>query len=241
VNSEAKTVLSGLFAAFLSVLTHAGVYNNTYSSGFASSGIVPDGNSTGWSDSRSLSGLSDFSISSVTVALNISGGYNGDLYAYLSHDGILVPLLNRAGVTSGNPFGYSDSGFNVTLSSEGANDVHFYNSFTPSFNGNGQLTGTWQPDGRNISPLSPASTFDSASRVDFSAYNGDNPNGTWTLFIADMASGDQSQLQSWSLGITAVPEPVGFALGIFAGISVVVGVYRARKRLLPRIIFDRAK
>jgi hypothetical protein len=33
---------------------------------------------------------------------------------------------------------------------------------------------------------------------------------------------------SWDLGITAVPEPVNVALGIFAGLLVVVMVARSR-------------
>ena len=50
------------------------------------------------------------------------------------------------------------------------------------------------------------------------AFNGQNPNDTWTLFFADTVNGDQTTLNGWSLGITAVPEPVNVALGIFAGL-----------------------
>jgi hypothetical protein len=47
-----------------------------------------------------------------------------------------------------------------------------------------------------------------------------------------MASGGgsgPSTLVSWSLDITAVPEPVNVALGIFAGVLVVGGVARTRQ------------
>src|SRR5437867_245572 len=84
----------------ITLSTHAAVYQNVYNSGFANGGSIPDGNPTGWSDSRTLSGISDFNIIDVQVKLNISGGYNGDLYGYLSHSGVLVPLLNRVGVTA---------------------------------------------------------------------------------------------------------------------------------------------
>ena len=53
------------------------------------------------------------------------------------------------------------------------------------------------------------------------SFNSSNPNGTWTIFFADMASGGGSQhstLGSWSLEITAVSEPVNVALGVFAGV-----------------------
>ena len=197
-------------------------------SSFPNSGNIPDGNPAGSSGTATVSGFLP-SISDISVKLNISGGYNGDLYAYLSYGGVLVPLLNRVGVTSGNAFGYGDSGFNITLSSAGANDVHNYGNYSPSFNGSGQLTGTWQPDGRAVDPLSAPSAFDSASRVNFGSFNGLDPNGTWTLFVADLSSGGQSQMVSWELDITAVvPEPVNVALGIFGGVSLLTVAARSR-------------
>lgn len=222
-------------ACLWSVGALAGVYSYTYTQGqdgvsFLNNGVVPDGNATGWSDTRSLSGLAA-SISSVAVTLNVSSGNNGDLYAYLSHNGVLVPLLNRVGVTAGNPVGYSQSGFLVTLSDAGSFDIHSYNGHSPALNGNGQLTGTWQADGRTILPNSAPASFDSASRVNFAgSYGNMNPNGAWTLFVADMSGGDATQCQvvSWGLDITAVPEPVTMALGIFAGVFLVVVVVQSR-------------
>ena len=64
----------------------------------ATSGAIPDGSAAGWSATAAASGYLP-SILDVTVNLNLSGGYNGDLYAYLSYGGVLVPLLNRVGVT----------------------------------------------------------------------------------------------------------------------------------------------
>ena len=50
------------------------------------------------------------------------------------------------------------------------------------------------------------------------AFNSADPNGTWTLFLADLSGGDQSSLVSWGLNISVVPEPVTYALGIFGGV-----------------------
>jgi hypothetical protein len=211
-------------AVMLTLAAHAGIFTG---GAFANSGYIPDGSAVGSSATATASGLDPY-ITGVSVTLNISGGYNGDLYAYLSYNGTLVPLLNRVGVGTGNAFGYGDSGFNVTLSSAGAYDVHNYGNYSPSFNGSGQLTGTWQPDGRAINPLGAPSTFDAAGTVNFSSYNGMNPNGTWTLFIADLSAGGQSQLTGWSLDLTAsaVPEPANAALAIFAGLFLVVTLAR---------------
>ena len=56
-----------------------------------------------------------------------------------------------------------------------------------------------------------------------------NPNGTWTIFFADLSSGETSTLNSWSLDITAVPEPVNVALGISAGVFSLVALARNRR------------
>src|SRR5439155_240043 len=95
-------------------------------------------------------------------------------------------------------------------------------SHSPSFNGSGQLTGIWQADGRSIDPSSSPSSFDSAGRIGFNSYTNMNPNGSWTLFFADMSAGEQSQLVSWELDISAVPEPVNVALAIFGGLAATI-------------------
>jgi hypothetical protein len=41
---------------------------------------------------------------------------------------------------------------------------------------------------------------------------------------------DTTTLNGWSLDITAVPEPVNVALGIFAGLAGVVGLARLAVR-----------
>lgn len=155
----------------------------------------------------------DSSITDVNVLLNFSGGYNADLYGYLLYDNKTVVLLNRIGITDSNPFGNSGAGMDVTLSDGGANgDIHLASS--------GVLNGTYEADGRAISPLSTGLQFDEASRQTLSYFNGSNPNGTWTLFLADMSGGEQSQLVSWSLVIDAVPEPITWALVIFGALAV---------------------
>lgn len=220
----------GILALRLSLSAQATLYQNQFNSGFANSGNIPDGNLSGWSDFRNLTGAGMASqITGVTVTLNISGGYNGDLYAYLSFGNVLVPLLNRVGVGTthgGDPFGYSDSGMSVTFSDVGAGnqgDIHWYGgSVAPS--------GLWQPDGRAISPLSSATSFDAAGAVSFAAYQNMNPNGVWTLFIADVSGGGgTSHLNSWELDITAVPEPVNCALAVLGAVAGAGGVWRSQR------------
>ena len=185
----------------------------TYNSGTLNTAI-PDGNPVGISSSTNFSGISD-NIASIQVNLNITGGFNGDLYVYLAGpSGQFAVLLNRVGVTgvgAGNAFGYSDAGFNVTFDQGGVN-IHNYQGGSYTLVG-GQLTGAWAPDGRNIDPASAPGLFDSASTgADLGQFVNIDPNGTWTLFLADMSGGGQSTLNSWGLTIVTVPEPQTWAM-----------------------------
>jgi hypothetical protein len=150
----------------------------------------------------------------VNVTINVSGGFNGDLYAYLSYNGILVPLVNRVGTTTSplNPFGFSTAGFNNVTLDDAAS-------------ANGNIHGV-------LSPTSGYSYQPDSGVASLANFNSSNPNGTWTIFFSDMASGggsSPSTLVSWSLDITAVPEPVNVALGIFGGVCLVVMVARNRR------------
>ena len=195
---------------------HGGLYTFNYGVNAA----IPDNSIIGLTDAHTIGGL-DAAIKDVRVTLDISGGFNGDLYGYLRLNGSpLVVLVNRVGLTSGNPDGYHNSGMLVTLSSSAPQDIHFYQDFTPAYNGSGQVTGAWQADGR-ANPLD-------TSRGSLSYFNGLDPNGTWTLFFADRSVGGQSKLDGWSLEVTTVPEPVNVALGVFAGVFLVVIAVRSR-------------
>lgn len=189
---------------------------------------IPMGSTSGMSDTETLdfTGQHLYSITDVSVTLNISGGFNGDYYGYLVHDDGFTVLLNRPGKTSANPSGYADSGLNITLSSSAATDVHNYQS---SVNPNGgTLTGTFQPDGRNVDP---STVLDTDSRTALlGSFDGEDPSGKWTLFLADLDYGAQGKLVSWGVVITAVPEPSSMALmslclaGIFG-----LGIWKRRK------------
>lgn len=187
---------------------------------------IPDGQTTGLSDTRTLS-FSDplfTSVGSVQVTLTIANGYNGDYYAYLVHDNAFAVLLNRVGRTAGNLFGYSDAGMSVTLSAEGE-DIHSYQSFTLIPEG-GTLTGIWAPDNRESDPLYAMDTDERTTLLD--SFVGADPNGTWTLFLADVDFGQQGTLVQWGLVITAIPEPSSWALLMLGGIALGTRLLRRR-------------
>src|SRR5690242_1870037 len=119
-----KLIFAGLVTIAMAGAAQATLYTYDFSSGFNNAGVIPDGNVTGWSDTRTANLAADFGplpagttteIVDVNVLLNISGGYNGDLYGYLVHSSGFAVLLNRTGKTGADLIGYSDAGFNITL------------------------------------------------------------------------------------------------------------------------------
>ena len=226
--TKLKTFAAVGAASLLGSVAQGQVINTTSTS---VNSLVPDGNPVGITSSTTLSGISG-TISSVSVNLDITGGFNGDLYAYLvDPNGDIAVLLNRVGVGSGNAFGYSDTGFDITLS-DGSPNIHDYQLESPTINGDGQLTGTWAPDALNIDPQSSPVTFDTdrlnnSPIADLSSFTG-SANGNWTLFVADLSSGGQSTLVSWGLNVVTVPEPQTWAL-VAGGVGMLLTLNRRRK------------
>jgi len=222
-------------ATGLAVLAALTAQATLYSFNFTGiNAAIPDDNPAGWTYTIGELGEetpvgrdpgfgTDNRITDVNVRLNISGGYNGDLYGYLVHGSGFAVLLNRVGQGTGTPgsdvylFGFSRSGFgSITLDQGAGTSIHAVED---------PANGTYRPD---------SGTQNSGG---LNAFNGLDPNGSWTLFLADLGSGETSTLVSWGLDITAVPEPttwalIGFGL-IFGGVTG-VRVIRARRRACPQ-------
>ena len=214
-----KKIVILLAAALLATSVFA---QTTFTTNLTVNTAIPDNDPSGLASAFSLSGFAG-TISNLSVAVNITGGYNGDLFAYLTGPGGYAVLLNRVGVTSANPNGYGNTGLAVTFLSGGA-DIHAYGAGSYSTNAAGQLTGNWGVDGRAISPLSLGNAFDLAGRTALlSSFVGASPNGTWGLFIGDYANGDISTLLNYSVTLTTVPEPGTLALLAVGGVALLAG------------------
>jgi subtilisin-like proprotein convertase family protein len=220
----ANWIFSGIVAGlcFLAAPAHAQFVTNTYN--FTVNEAIPDNDLSGASDTQTiLPGI--LSITDLSVTLSITGGFNGDYYAYLTHDSGFAVLLNRAGRTATDDFGYPDSGFNVTFEDGAANgDIHNYR-LTLNPNG-GALSGTWSPDGRDVPP---ASSIDTTLReATLLSFQGLVADGDWTLFVADTSSVGNGVFDSWGMTVIGVvPEPGTIAL---LGLGTTILVLAVRRR-----------
>lgn len=165
---------------------------------FVVSTTIPDNNIIGLADTRAVTSAIT-SITTLEVAVTLTGGWNGDLYAYLSHAGGFSILLNRPGRSLSFPDGSGSSGMDVLFTDAAVLDLH------TSIPATGPVAGIYQPDARNVDP---AGVLDTSPRTAFlGSFTGLDPNGDWTLFLADTSPGSTAVLQSWGLKISGVPEP----------------------------------
>lgn len=187
-----------LVALFLPTAAEAGSSAITLVQSWSGTLVVPDNNDIGTSTSVEITAPGLTRIEAVTLTMEIEGGWNGDLYCYLVHDGRLAMLLNRPGRTASNPTGFGSSGMNVMFTDLASADVHV------AMPDSGVATGMFLPDGRITDPLFVLDT-DPRTAV-FSSFTDWDPNGTWSLFLADQGAGDTATLKGWTVNVTVVPE-----------------------------------
>lgn len=231
MNSSKLLSLLGLSASLVSACGQAFQFTPNV--------LIPDPLVTGLTDTRTVT-TSTTAIADLNVSLVIAGdafASNGDYYATLTHGSGFAVLLNRVGRRSGETGGYPDNGFNITLDDQASNgDIHVYrfslfgDHDTPvDVNYETPLGLTWAPDGREV-PFSSVTDTSPRTANPLASFNGLDPNGSWTLFIADVSAGGSGTLVSWGLEVTpvAVPEPAGLA--VVAGILTLGGAFVMRRR-----------
>jgi len=200
-----------------------------------SGGTIQDGNAVGSVFTGNFTANTWEQVVAVAVTLNITGGYNSDLYAYLvAPNGAVMLLMNQAS-------GLGGSGMNVTLSAFQMTSSTQFNIQAGTNPGEQVLTASSQPFIQsatdNNSPMTgyyrPISSMLYAPNpnngLTLAEYLGlPSANGAWTLFVADVVGGGgNATLNSWTLALAVVPEPVELSLGIFAGMLLAyVGVKR---------------
>jgi hypothetical protein len=157
-------------------------------------------------------------ISLVAIGLAVCLSAQGALYSYSG------PFPNSGVIPDHNPIGLTDA-HNITGLAPSISSiiltVHFTGNYVDDLTGYLRLGN--QPTSPSFDLTSNLSTAATSYTLNLtSTFLNDNPNNTWTLFFADTSAGGVNTLNSWSLDITAVPEPLNMALGIF-GVLLAAG------------------
>ena len=154
----------------------------------------------------------DTNVTGVSVFSDITGGFNGDLYAQLpGSTGSVAVLLNRVGLVAGNASQSADS-FDIKLTDEDSTG-HSYQNTGYTLTG-GQLTDDFAVDSESVAGMDPSLA-------------GANPNAQRTLFASDLSAGaGNGTLVSWGTTI-AIPEPHTWALMV-AGGAMLLALRRRR-------------
>jgi len=209
-----KYLILILTAAAITASAQSQLLTTNWTGSFRNNGVIPDNDLSGLTLTENITDWSG-SVSNLSVTLNLSGGWNGDIYAYLYYDGVMgvmSVLLNQVGTPANSGLGYGDSGFNVTLSDSAAYSIHNYQANSPTITG-GVVQGTWQPDGGGLS-----------------VFNGLDASGTWSLYLVDESAGGVMTVNSFGLQaeVTATPEPSTLALAGLGGLGM-LWQFRRRK------------
>jgi subtilisin-like proprotein convertase family protein len=136
---------------------------------------IPDNNTSGVDSTITVSGISGTILDLDLINLFINHDRVGDLVITLKHvdTGTAVTLVDRMGYPLGNPCIAYDF-YNVVLDDGAPHAIEYYCGQAP-------ISGSYKPN----NPLS--------------AFNGENPNGTWTLNVSDRFATVTGALDLWSL------------------------------------------
>lgn len=149
--------------------------------------LIPDPGTT--SSSISVNDSTLWSVIGIRVNLNLTSTDIGDIYCSLTYHPSVGSDQTCVLFNAISPANLGFTNMSIWLSGNATTSIQSATSIS---------TG---------SEYAPGGTL--------TVFNGVDPNGTWTLFFEDLNTGDSTTLNSWSLEITAVPEPTLSSLSAF--------------------------
>jgi hypothetical protein len=183
--------------------------------------VIPDNLPAGGSSTLSAVNLLNptiFTFDSVTIVVSTTHTWIGDLTVTLtSPGGTSVQLFRRPGTAGvGNSGDWLAGTYTFVLSG----GIAMPNTNTNTIPGSSYNI-TSNPGSTQIIPAPNPNTY--------TAFTGQNLNGTWTLNISDNAGGDTGAISGWSMNISSIPEPTTAALLLLAVGGLGAAAWRKRK------------
>ncbi|RNC82819.1 MAG: hypothetical protein ED559_13935 [Phycisphaera sp.] len=173
--------------------------------GMVGTSQVTDGPAQLYPSQITVAGASD-PISDVNITLhNGNHTWVADLEITLvSPSGTAVRILDLTGVQNGDTID---------------GDITFDDSAAmlfPDDDTDGTISGTFLvSDYENDNSDVPATAFG----LDMSAFNGEDANGTWSLYVYDENAQDTGSFDGWTLDIVTIPAPASAALLGLGGLA----------------------
>ena len=184
-------------------------------------GALPDNDPAGITSTFTLADCDI--VEDVNIGVQATHTWVGDLIVEVtSPGGTTVSLMDQPGVPAGT-FGCNNNNAALVFDDDGAMVVEDVCNATTD--------DPWIVDGSSWAPIGSLASI-----------NGEDGNGTWTLFISDNAAGDTGQLDDWTVDATCgtnlppyvrpAPIPAVAPLGLlFMGTALAgVGIAAVRRR-----------
>ena len=147
---------------------------------------IPDNNATGRTVTMEVTEHGP--VTDLDLALHITHPWQGDLNAWLSHDGVSVQIIRRAG-GSQNGCGVTSFGYSADNFGTASNPLILDDDAGPII---GCYAGSFGSGIQNYAgPARPQNPL--------SAFNGMDRAGTWTLKVSDHFVGATGRIKAWSL------------------------------------------
>lgn len=89
----------------------------------------------------------------------------------------------------------------------------------PDDDTDGTISGTFQVSDFENEDFDPVNAAASSFGLDMSAFNGEDANGMWSLYINDENAADTGTFDGWTLDIVTVPAPASAALLGLGGLA----------------------
>jgi Zn-dependent metalloprotease/subtilisin-like proprotein convertase family protein len=185
-SSSYNATQNGNYSATISGVTSpAQVFNSTGAT------AIPDNNCTGASNNITVSGygVNLVNPAGITISMNITHTYNGDLRIFLE-----APNGDKLGLANGVG-GAGDNFTNTVFSDAGATTIPATGA---------PYTGTYKPSSTLFTTCSIT-----MNRGTFAVIGGGsiNPNGVWKLRAFDQAGVDVGTINSWNITIPSYSSP----------------------------------
>jgi hypothetical protein len=180
------------------------------------------------------------------LGLTMAASLKASAALYTSTTPVAIP--DNSTIGTGGALSYTASGLNWSIS-DVVLKFNLQGGYAGDLSGYLRLGNTSGSPAYDLTSLIRGQTLNAGTptsyTIDFTTggfqtkFEGLNPNDTWTLFFADSGFGATTTVTGWSLDVTAVPEPVNVALGVFGSMMIVTGILKLNWRRIIKFRLSR--